>query len=305
MQMRKQSRGVNEIELTCRRFIIGMLCGWFLAIPAASEAAELKPETLQTWDAYVETASLQMRDRAHGSFLWVEESPERIQRVHDGEILVSSVGQRNPKPVPSGLIHDWIGATFIPNVRLEDVVAAARDYDHYKNFYQPNVVESKALGTSGNCDKYSMRVVNKQVVAETALDGDYQACYFQLDGKRWYSAGYTTRLQEVRGYGRSDEQDLPPGQGNGYIWRLYSIARFEERDGGVYVELEAMALSRDIPVAVRWLVSPIVRNVSKSAMMTSLHQMQEAARATAVASEAKSSTVATTAHGPMMDAHTK
>ena len=262
-----------------------MLCVFFLAISASSEAAELKPETVRTWDAYVETANLQMRERAQKTFLWVDESPERIQRVHNGEILVSSVGQRNPKSVPSGLIHDWIGAAFIPNVRLEDVVAAARDYDHYKNFYQPNVVDSKGLGTSGNCDKYSMRVVNKEVVAETALDAEYQACYLQLDAKRWYSTGYTTRLQEVRGYGRSDEQDLPPGQGSGYIWRLYSIARFEERDGGVYVELEAMALSRDIPIAVRWMVSPIVRNISKSAMLTSLRQMEEAIRTTAVASE--------------------
>ena len=305
MQISKQSRGSNEVEFTCRRFIIGMLCGWFLAIPVASAAAELKPETVRTWDAYVETANLQMRERTQKTFLWVDESHERIQRVHDGEILVSSVGQRNPKSVPSGLIHDWIGAAFIPNVRLEDVLAAARDYDQYKNFYQPNVVDSKGLGSSGNCDKYSMRVVNKEVVAATALDAEYQACYLQLDAKRWYSIGYTTRLQEVRGYGRSDEQDLPPGQGSGYIWRLYSIARFEERDGGVYVELEAMALSRDIPIAVRWMVSPIVRKISKSAMITSLHQMQEAARTTAVASEGKSSTVATTAHGPAMKAHTR
>ena len=183
MQISKQSRGSNEIEFICRRFIIGMLCGWFLAIPVASEAAELKPETVRTWDAYVETANLQMRERTQKTFLWVDESPERIQRVHDGEILVSSVGQRNPKSVPSGLIHDWIGAAFIPNVRLEDVVAAARDYDQYKNFYQPNVVDSKGLGSSGNCDKYSMRVVNKEVVAETALDAEYQACYLQLDAK--------------------------------------------------------------------------------------------------------------------------
>ena len=288
-----------------RKLTTVTMCAGFLISPIASHAAELKQEAVRTWDAYVETANLQMRDRMHKTFLWVDESPDRIQRLRNGEILISSVGQRNPKPVPSGLIHDWIGAAFIPNARLEDVLSAARSYDHYKNFYQPAVVDSKSLGTTGDCDKYSMRVVNKEVVAETALDGEYEACYVQVDAKRWYSIGYSTRVQEVQGYGRPDERDLPPGQGSGYIWRLYSIARFEQTDDGVYVELEAMALSRDIPFAVRWLVAPIVRNISKSSLQTSLRQMEEAVRSTAVAVKTKQSTIARNGNDAMIASRTK
>ena len=87
-------------------------------------------------------------------------------------------------------------------------------------------------------------------------------------------------MQEIRHYGKSDEQVLPPDQGKGFIWRLYSVTRFEERDGGVYVELEAIALSRDIPVALRWVVNPMVRRVSKNYMLTSLQQMEGAVRST-------------------------
>ena len=246
-----------------------------------------------------------MRDRAHGTFLWVDESADRIQRVREGEILVASVGERNPKPVPSGLIHDWIGAAFIPHARLEDVLSAARDYDHYKDFYQPTVVDSKALGSAETCDKYSMRVMNKEAV-ETVFDGQYHACYLQLDAKRWYSIAYTTTLQEVRGYGRADERDLPPGEGNGYLWRLYTITKFEERDDGVYVELEAMALSRDMPVAVRWMVAPIVRKISKNSLQTSLRQMKESVHSTATAgNEAKPSAAATNGHQAEIASSTK
>jgi len=214
-----------------RTLMVMMMGAVTLTSSVASDAAELKKETLRTWDAYVETANLQMHNRAQGTFLWVDESPERIRRVRNGEILVSSVGQRNPEPVPSGLIHDWIGAAFIPHAKLEDVLSAARDYGGYRDFYKPTVVDSRPLGTAGNCDKYSMRVVNKEVIAGTALDNEYEACYRQLNTRRWYSIGYSTRMQEVRGYGRPDERDLPPDQGNGYIWRLYSVARFEEREG--------------------------------------------------------------------------
>jgi len=277
------------------RFLVGVMCASFLVAPAASDGAELKQETLKTWDAYTQTVDAQMRGRLQGPFLWVDEEPDRIDRVRAGKILVSSVGQKNPKPVPSGLIHDWIGAAFIPDARLTDVLSAVRDYGRYKEFYKPTVVDARALGTNGGCDKYSMRVVNNERVAETALDSEYEACYLRLDELRWYSTAHTTRVQEIRHYGRPDEQELPPDQGSGYIWRVYSLARFEERDGGVYIELEAIVLSRDIPVAVRWMVDPIVRRVSRNTLLISLEQMEEAVRSTAETANrtAKQSTVAT------------
>jgi len=280
-----------RMSLKC---LTGMMCASFLIAPATSDGAELKEETLKTWDAYTQTVNSQMRGRLQGSFLWVDEEPDRGDSVRAGKIVVSSVGEKNPKPVPSGLIHDWIGAAFIPDARLGDVLSAVRDYAHYKEFYKPTVVDSKPLGTDGGCDKYSMRVVNTETVAETALDSEYRACYHQLDERRWYSIAQTTRVQEIRRYGRPGEQELVPDQGSGYIWRLYSIARFEERDGGVYVELEAIALSRDIPVSVRWLVNPIVRSISKNSMLVSLQQMEEAVHSTPGAANraARASTVA-------------
>jgi hypothetical protein len=287
-----ESLSINRVSRALRRFAASLLCVGFLAAPVASTGAELKEETLKTWDAYVQAANARMASR-QSQFLWVDEAPGNRQRVRDGEILVSSVGQQNPKPVPSGLIHDWMGASFIPNTTLDGVLSAVRDYGDYKNFYKPTVVDSKLLHTDGACDQYSMRVVNKETVAETALDMEYETCYFRVDEQRWYSVTHTTRVQEIRHYGKANEQELPPNQGSGYIWRLYSIARYEQRDGGTYVEVEAIALSRDIPVAVRWLVNPIVRRVSKNSMLISLQQTQEAVRSTEAAkSQAEPSTVA-------------
>jgi hypothetical protein len=270
-----------------------LICAGSLVAPAASRGAELKEETLKTWDAYLQTVNSQMGSRLQGPFLWVDEAPDRLPRVRGGEILVSSAGPQNPKPVPSGLIHDWIGAAFIPDARLKDVLSAVRDYGDYKEFYKPTVVDSKLLGTHGDCDKYSMRVVNKETVAETALDMEYETCYHRIDERRWYSITETTRVQEIRHYGRANEQELSPDHGTGFIWRLCSVARFEERDGGVYVELEAIALSRDVPAALRWAVNPIVRRVSRNSMLVSLQQMEEAVNSTEAAkSKATSPTIA-------------
>ncbi|MFL6417611.1 MAG: hypothetical protein ACJ74Y_18305, partial [Bryobacteraceae bacterium] len=77
-------------------------------------------------------------------------------------------------------------------------------------------------------------------------------------------------------FGTPDERQAPADTGRGLLWRLYSISRFEQRDGGVYVELEAIALSRDVPGALRWLVDPVVRRTSRSSLHVSLQKTEEA-----------------------------
>jgi hypothetical protein len=75
---------------------------------------------------------------------------------------------------------------------------------------------------------------------------------------------------------------LPEDQGTGLIWRLFGITRFEERDGGVYVEVEAIALSRDVPASVRWLVEPLIRHVAKASLINSLQQTRDAVHSKSV-----------------------
>jgi len=272
---------MKKRSLSYASWVLGLVAVAVVFGTQVSHAAELKQEALKSWDDYLQAANSRMKDRvASGTFLWVDEDSNRLKQVRAGKILVFPVGPHVPKPVPKGLIHDWIGAAYFPNTKLADVLAVVHDYDHYQEYYKPSVVESKSLTQPGGDDRFSMLLVNKEVVAKMALDSEYEACYQKVSLDRWYGVAYTTRIQEIREYGHSGEHKLPPDQGSGYIWRLYSIARFEERDGGVYVEIEAMALSRDIPVAFRLVADPIVRRVSKNSLLISLRQMQDAVRST-------------------------
>jgi hypothetical protein len=178
--------------------------------------------------------------------------------------------------VPNGLIHDWIGAAFMPNATLEDVFARLRDYEHYPVFYHPNVIDSRPLATSNTKDRFQLILMNKSVVAKTALDSEYAVSYARLDDHRWYSSTDAIHIREIADFDTPSQHELPENHGTGLIWRLHGVARFEESDGGVYVEIEAIALSRDIPAALRWVVEPIVRRVSKSSMVTSLQQTEAA-----------------------------
>ena len=45
---------------------------------------------------------------------------------------------------------------------------------------------------------------------------------------------------------------------------------FEERDGGVYVEFEAVSLTRDVPRLVSAIVTPIVRQLPRDSLELTL-----------------------------------
>jgi hypothetical protein len=261
-----------------------------LLFPAKAIAASLEPAASKAWDDYVNSAKMRMEQRlAPGeTFLWVEEAPDRLARVRAGEIVVSPAGPENPKRVPAGLIHDWIGAAFIPHVKLTDVLHVVRDYARYKESYQPSVLDSKVIATGDSKDRFSMLLMNRALFLKTALDTDYEATFVPVDDRRLYSVSRTTRVQEIEEYGAPGQHPLPEGVGHGLIWRLFSITRYVERDGGVYIELEVIGLSRDIPVSVRWLVEPIVRRVSRSSLSTSLRQTENAVRMQAELAHRKS-----------------
>jgi hypothetical protein len=241
-------------------------------------SATLKPETKAAWDAYLQAANAAMQARLQqgAHFLWLDDEPDRAEEIRTKGPHIAPVGPHIPKKVPSGLIHDWLGVGFVPNAKIEDILRIVRDYDRYKEIYQPGVIGSISHGTDGGKDLFSLRLANRSVVAKTALDTDCEASYFRVDDHRWYGVSNTTHIQEVDRFGTPEQRTLPEDQGTGLIWRLSSITRLEERDGGVYAELEAIALSRDIPAAFRLIVTPIVRRVSRDSLATSLHQTKVA-----------------------------
>ena len=167
---------------------------------------------------------------------------------------------------------------FLRGLKVDHVLQVTRNYENFKDDYRPSVVDSKTIARGEALDQFSMRLMNKAFFLKTALDADYQAINVRLDSQSFYSTSRTTHVREIEDCGEPGERIIPEGQGAGYIWKLFSVARFQQRDGGVYVEFEAIALSRDIPVAARLFIDPLVRRVSRNSLLTSLQQTEQALR---------------------------
>jgi hypothetical protein len=254
------------------------ICVFTFLTLSATKAAELKAETSNAWETYVghETVRVQKRAANEQGFLWIDADSERYKQTLAGTVVVEPMSKNTPFHVPSGLIHHWIGAVFIPNASIEDVMSVTRDYAHYKDYFKPGVADATPIRTSADKDEFTIRFVNSSVLSRTALEGTYKSDFIRIDDKRAYSVSLTTQIQEIRDAGEPMEHLSAPGEGSGYIWRLYSTARLEEREGGVLLETEAIALSRDIPSALRWFVDPIVKRVSRDSLEKSLSETAEA-----------------------------
>jgi hypothetical protein len=72
------------------------------------------------------------------------------------------------------------------------------------------------------------------------------------------------------------EHELPPGHDHGFLWRLNSFWKFEERDGGVYLECRAISLSRDVPTGLGWLINPIIRSLPRESLSNTLRETRQA-----------------------------
>lgn len=247
-----------------------------LLVLAPCSAAELKPRTAEAFERYVRDAERRIDERVHGrrSFLWADESAERKVAAR-ASVVVGAPGERSLSNVPDGLIHHWVGAAFLPGVSLPQTLALLQDYDNHARIYPPEVAASKLLGRSGNDFRIHYRLLKKKVIT-VVLNTEHEVRYFRLDDRRWHSRSYTTKIAEVENAGKAGGREMPVGNDNGFLWRLYSYWRFAERDGGVWIECEAISLTRDIPTGLGWLVKPVIQDLPRESLTATLQNTYNA-----------------------------
>jgi hypothetical protein len=247
----------------------------FSTVPGIT-TVELQPHTVEAFDRYIRLAGTRLDKQAHSaSFLWVDGLPDRKLKVQRGEAVAGPAVGTGDVDVPDGSIHDWTGAIFIPGTTLAATLALLQDYDNHKNIYKPEVQDSKLVKRSGNDFQVYLRLLKKQMIT-VVLNTNHDVRYFPLDATHCYSQSRSTRIAEVDNAGDADEREMQPGEDHGFLWRLNSYWRFEERDGGVYVECEAISLTRSVPVGLGWLVNPIVRTLPRESLENSLGTLRRA-----------------------------
>jgi len=205
------------------------------------------------------------RDAAYTRLRAGEVITERLQTLENG----------SPIPVPSGMIHHWCGLAFVKGATLQKTLAFLQDYDHQEKYYAPDVQRSKLLLRNGEDFKIFLRL-RKHKVVTVLLNTEYDVKYTAIDSSHSTSRALSTRIAEVENADTPDGAEKTVGNDSGYLWRLYSYWRFYERDGGVYIQLEAISLTRGIPTGFGWLILPFITSIPQESLTFTLTHTKDA-----------------------------
>jgi hypothetical protein len=266
-------------QLSKRARIVAI--GFFLAfgcVPVTG-AAELKPATVEAFERYrrIAEATIEQDASSADRFLHVFHGDAAARAKADvllrrGEVAVDRLratdnGRRIE--VPDGLIHHWIGSIFVPNVSLRTAVAVLQDFDQHADLFRPNIQRSKILEHDSDRFHITLRFYMKKIVAVT-VDTESLAEFTPRGPDRETSAIRSVRVNEIEAAGTPEERQKPEGHGGGYMWRMNTYWRFLERDGGTYIECEALTLSRSIPTGLGWLIGPVVASIPRDMLTSAL-----------------------------------
>jgi putative flippase GtrA len=256
-----------------------------LALGAPVEAAELRAETLDAFNRYVRVTEARMDTelRAQAVFLWVDRlDPAARQatyaRLKGGEIVISRLVTRDGGRTiesPRGMIHHWIGTSFIPGATVERTVALMQGYDRYQDVYAPNVRRSRTLGRQGDRFTVYLQLFMKKVIG-VVLNTENDVRYTRLTASRVHVRSYSTRIAEVRDPDTKAEAEAPVGNDSGFLWRFNNYCSLDGRAEGTYVQCESVSLSRAIPPGLGWIVGPFVTSIPRESLEFTLGSMRKA-----------------------------
>lgn len=235
-------------------------------------AAELKSKTIEAWDQYIKWADAKVRKELSDPSVFLIQSglkPEQkatvLRRIESGGIFVDKMTGVIPPgahfKVPDGAIHHWWGAVLLRNVTLDQLFKFLKDYDHHAGKFA-DVEKSSLQFHEGNRYKVFFRFKRTKII--TAVYNTEQDCHYTSYGsERAASDSVATRIAQVEDAGKQSEHELKPGEDDGYLWRLVSWWRYEQRGKDVIVELESASLSRDIPFMIN-LLPPVKAYVNST-----------------------------------------
>lgn len=221
-------------------------------------------------------ARLSRQHRSPSGFL-VSVAPQDEPRLRRGELIVEQLTPPSSPDLAGAMLHHWRGTAFAPGATAADFERLMRDFAAYPRRFSPQVVQARLLSHQGDHYQTVMRVRQKHVIT-VVMDTAYDVSFGRLDARHGYSISRSTQISEIDSPGTKRERALSAKEEHGFLWRLNTYWSYEERDGGVYMQIESISLTRSIPTGLGWAVGPFVESVPRESLEFTLRSVCNALR---------------------------
>jgi len=267
----------------CAGRLILLLLASALLLPAA----ELQKETIEAWNKYLQWAQQKVtREISDPNIFLIQNtiSPkdraEISEKLNRGGIVVDRMPSVVPKGTafdcPSGEIHHWWGAILIRNVTMERLMRFLQDYDHHAGRFS-DIKSSRLISKDGNRYRFFFRLQRSKAFVTAYYNTEQECVYTYYGSTRVFSQSEALKIAEIENAGTATEKEKQPGNDQGFLWRLVSWWRFEQKGPDVLIELESASLSRDIPGWVKFMpgISAYIRSTPKESLQSVLTSIRD------------------------------
>lgn len=252
----------------------------FFLAAACGHAARLTPPAEQAFGRYITNLETRLAEQhaAPGTYLAAVTSREVERQLLSGDVRIEPVNGGTWE-VSGALMHHWRAAAFVPGVDPGQMLVLLRDLNHLSRYYAPQIVSSRALAGEGK--DASLIRFKKQKVVTVVLDAEFEGQNGLTGGGRGYSISRSTHIWQVDDAGTAREHRRPEGDDDGFLWHLNSYWSFAETQGGLFIECEAVSLTRNVPLGLGWLINPIIQSLPRESLEFTLKATKDALLANA------------------------
>jgi hypothetical protein len=256
-------------------------CGLLILTAAPGNVvAQPAPSAIATFNSYIGGVESRL-EQQHGSqntFLVPTSLPsESDNRLRRGEFLVEQITPATGKALPGAMLHHWRGTAFVAGATAGDFARLMKNFNAYPQRFSPQVLQARVLSQHDDHLEAVMRVRQKHIIP-VVMDTSYDIVYGQLDAQHQYSLSRSTQISEIDSAGTPGEHALSSSEEHGFLWRQNTYWSYVERDGGLYMQIESVSLSRSIPSGLGWVVRPFVESVPRESLEFTLRSTCNALR---------------------------
>ena len=259
-------------------FRIAIFSGLLLVLAFPGPAAAEAPAAANSaFNVYVSAVESRLNGQHRSQTGFVAAGDESEMRLRRGELIVEKLTPAAGAELPGAMLHDWRGTVFVPGATEADFERLMKDFNGYPKYYAPQVLSAKVLAQQGDHLQATMRVRQRHVLT-VVMDTSYEISFGRLDARYGYSISRSTRIAEIDAPGTRNERALTSGEEHGFLWRLNTYWSCEEQDGGVYLQIESVSLTRSIPRGLGWAIGPFVESVPRESLEFTLRSTYKALR---------------------------
>ncbi len=196
-------------------------------------------------------------------------------RFKRGEMMISDRTPSEMATLDGAMFRHWQGELFVPGAKAQDCLRLMKDFNSYPRVFHGQVVRSTIQSANG--DHYQITMRTRQEYGITVvMDTSFAVDFRSTNAQRGMSISRSTEVHEIEAAGKNNEHALDAAHDHGFLWRLTTYWTWREENGGLYLRIETLSLSRGIPTVLGWAFGPFVERVPRQSLEFTLRHVESA-----------------------------